>query len=133
MCAVDDAEPWDFCHSSNPRAAKQHICCECRRTIRRGETHHYLSGVYDGHWSSYRWCHHCQAAGRWMQTVCGGHLLGDLLAEMREHWYEGYRSVEFGRLIASVKLGWHDGRDEIPDTAQVHELAMRMMRQAVAA
>lgn len=133
MCAVDDAEPWDFCSETERRAAKPHTCAECGRRVAVGERYHHLVGVMDGRWSTWRTCAHCIAAGAWMSTVCSGYLLGDLLTELVEHWDEGYRSIPFARLVVGVKRRWHGGRDPIPDADQVRALAREMMREAVAA
>ena len=66
-----------------------------------------------------------------MTAVCNGWIFGDLYSEMREHWYEGYTSVAFGRLIAGVRFGWHDGMDPVPDKAVVGRLATEMVRAKV--
>lgn len=131
MCAIDDAEQPEFWHDEWRTAAKDHACGECRRRIRRGERHHFVSSLYDGRWSSWRTCEHCIHAATWINSVCGGYLLGGLLEELVEHWHEGFRSVGFGRLIVGVQRQWHDGRDEVP--TGVAELATAMMREQVAA
>lgn len=84
MCAIDGADLADFCHGEWRRAAKIHRCEECQRAIRRGERHHYLSTLFDGRWSSWRTCEHCEAAGHWMAVVCGGYLTGGLAEELVE-------------------------------------------------
>jgi hypothetical protein len=132
MCAVEDAEPWDFYNETAPRAAKEHRCGECGRVITRGETHRLGKGLHDGLWSTFRWCEHCHATGFWMYEVCSGYLLDNLLDEMVEHWHEGYRSIAFARLIAGMRHGWNDGRDPVPDGDAVRALAGQMMAAAVA-
>jgi len=133
MCAIDDADPADVWSETTRRAAKPHTCEECSRCIQIGEQHLYVSCLYDGHWSTFRTCAHCAAAGVWMRTVCGGYLTGGLLEELQEHWDEGYRSVGFGRLIIGARHRWHDGRDPVPAAVEVQALAERMLTQVVAA
>jgi len=108
-------------------------CEECARAIAVGETYVFLVGLYDGQWSTYRWCLHCEAAGAWMWRVCGGYPLGMLREELQEHWHEGYRSVAFGRLVVGVRRGWLGGRAAVPDKDEVRSLADEMMHRAVAA
>lgn len=131
MCAVEDAEPWDFCHGETRTARKPHRCVECGRGITPGERYEHFTGVMDGQWSKWRWCQHCEAVAAWMRTVCGGYLIGDLRDEMREHWHEGFVEVAFGRLIAGIRWQWHGGRDPVP--TGVGDLARRMMQGQVAA
>ncbi len=33
---------------TNPKARIKHICCECERTIFKGETYHRTAGIWDG-------------------------------------------------------------------------------------
>lgn len=131
MCAVDDAEPWAFSHQETRTARKVHRCDECGREIAAGELYEHLTGVFDGHWSTFRWCRHCDAAGQWMNHVCGGWMLGNLDEELVEHWREGFTSIGFARLIVGMKLRWHGGRDQVP--TGVDALAGQMLRAQVAA
>lgn len=133
MCAIDDAEPAAVWNETTRRAAKAHTCEECSRCIHIGEHHQYVSCLHDGRWSNFRTCAHCDAAAVWMRKVCGGYLTGGLLEELVEHWHEGYRSIGFGRLIVGMRHRWHDGRDPVPDSAEVLALANRMLTLAVAA
>lgn len=132
MCAIEDCEPATIWNETHRNARKQHLCEECGRRIQPGETYRHVKILDDGRWSRYLECSHCEAAGTWLHAVCGGYPTSMLHEELDEHWDEGYRSVGMGRLIVGVKHGWHDGRDPIPDATQVRELALSMMRQAVA-
>jgi hypothetical protein len=137
MCAVDDCEPWVVKRETTPIARREYRCGECGRWIRIGEKYHKVVGL-DAYgqsqtpvkWDTYRTCRHCIALGEWMNVVCGGWPIRGLRAELVEHWYDGYRSVPFGRLIVAQKHRWHDGRDPIP--SGVSELAKAMLQKAVA-
>ena len=114
MCSVDDCEPWAIYNEARRKARKTHICEECGRGIAAGEEYLRIEGLCDGKWSTYKLCQHCDAASTVMRVMCNGWPLGDLWQELVEHWADGYRSVPFARLIAGVKLRWHDGRDPVP-------------------
>lgn len=114
MCAVDDCEPWLFYNETRPTAHKPHGCDECGRVIAVGEVYRRIQGRVEETWVSYKGCRHCMALGEFMRALCGGWPLGYLVDELREHWFDGYRSIAMARWIAGVKHGWHDGRDPIP-------------------
>ena len=60
-CEIDN----DFgespeCFSEKDRVArKPHVCFECGRTIEKGETYRYESGIWDGEPRSYKTCSDC--------------------------------------------------------------------------
>lgn len=43
----------------NPRARKEHKCCECRGVIRKGEKYHVIAGLWD-EWGCYKTCSECE-------------------------------------------------------------------------
>jgi len=45
--------------SKTVKARKQHECCECMGSIKRGEHYHYTSGVWDGTPYSFKQCLNC--------------------------------------------------------------------------
>jgi len=94
MCAIDGCEPWSVVRHEQRTAGKEHACSECHRTIRRGERHEYTAGrtLDTPQWLTSRTCAHCQAAGRWLDVMCGGWPIGVLYDELRDHWEEGYAS-----------------------------------------
>lgn len=61
MCDCSCERP-EFFDSSRPRARKPQRCCECKRTIRVGETYDRASGKWDGRFDSYATCLDCMAA-----------------------------------------------------------------------
>ena len=106
MCAVDDADPWDVCRANERTAVKPHRCGDCGRWIEKGERYHWLTGLYDGRWSTHKTCAHCHAAGWWLNAVCGGYLMEQIGTELLEHWGEGYRDLVIGRLIVGHRRKW---------------------------
>jgi len=52
-------EDADFYDERNPRAKKEHICCECGETIKVGETYNKVTGKWDGNICSYKTCMPC--------------------------------------------------------------------------
>jgi hypothetical protein len=134
MCAVEDCEPWAVCREEWPAARKEHRCNECRRTIRSGEKYRKITGIIsypNSKWENHRICEHCDAMSAWMTVMCGGWPLDDLYGELVEHWREGYASIPFGRLIACMRLKWHDGNDPVPEG--MGAVAKSMLDAAVAA
>lgn len=60
-CSVDtcDGDPCEFASVKKVTARKEHQCCECDRTILKGETYEYVSGVWSGKFSTYKTCLRC--------------------------------------------------------------------------
>lgn len=78
----------EFCNESDPIARKDHECCECWRTIPKGEKYHRISGKWDGDFTTHCQCAQCHE----IQVVfsCGeGYYFGGLW----ESWEEadGFR------------------------------------------
>lgn len=131
MCAIDDIDPPTIYKETQPQALKEYTCDECYRTIMKGERYNRISAGEGSsntlRWTTYRLCAHCGVMSEFMNTLCSGWPLGDLMDELREHWTEGYASVELGRLIACMKLGWHGGQDPLPRRAAV--IALEFIRR----
>ena len=72
MCAVEDLDPPAVFSETKRRARRDHVCVECGRTIRAGEQYRFVSGLWDGRWSSHKMCRHCDALSGWMTHMCGG-------------------------------------------------------------
>lgn len=114
MCAIDDAPYPEVYHESHPVARRAHACLECGRVVRPGERYRLVRGKWEGVWSTIKECAHCEAIGDVMNVLCGGYPHGELLDELVDHWYEGYRSVAYGRLIALARRRWLDGHAPVP-------------------
>lgn len=54
---------------SEPKAIKDHKCCECHGVIKKGETYHFIKGKWDGDWESFKMCGDCKSI--WCQFNCG--------------------------------------------------------------
>lgn len=129
MCAIEDCESWEVVTVESRRARREHVCTECRRIIRAGETYRYVGGLTYGGWSSDKTCQHCEAMAGFMHVMCNGYPIGRLHEELVEHFRDGYASIPLGRLIACMRLKWHDGADPVPEHAG--NLARDLMRKAV--
>lgn len=53
-----DEEP-EFSKTKMAKAAKEHTCIECERTIQKGEVYEYVVGTWDGEFRTYRTCPDC--------------------------------------------------------------------------
>lgn len=42
-----------------PKARKDHICCECRRIIKKGEHYQKFTGCWGGEWHEFKTCEEC--------------------------------------------------------------------------
>ena len=122
MCCCDDNPP-KFYGCIDRKARKPHRCSECRRTIARGEQYREHSGLWDGHFDTFRWCAHCEAAHAiadraWseyqrkfdrfhVEDLCfcfGG--LWEAIEESFRDW-AGYREhAHVARLIAGARRKW---------------------------
>lgn len=86
--------------SKDTRAArKDHKCDECRRTIPRGATYHYVTGLFDGSWWSVKVCARCDRA--WTRAHDSGALWGC------HHDDDG---PSYGELAEWLKEGRHEAR-----------------------
>lgn len=61
MTIACDYESGSVYSATTVRAAKDHRCCECTGTIRKGERHERVNGCWEGSWSTYRTCPDCVA------------------------------------------------------------------------
>jgi hypothetical protein len=120
MCMADDADwYWKVFNSATRRAAKEHRCTECQRTIAKGETYRWASGLNPEteSWDTFHTCAHCDAATAWLVKACNGYIYCMVLEDLEEHWRESelYRSTKLQQLIEGMKSRWHDGADPVPD------------------
>jgi hypothetical protein len=77
MCNCGDYEPPEFFRENKVKARKPHRCCECLRTIERGETYQKVCGKWDGSFDTYETCLGCLDLARSVGVTCWG--FGDLI------------------------------------------------------
>ena len=77
MCSCDLIQP-DFWTSVDRKANKNHVCCECNREIKKGETYNYSSGKWDGTIKDYKTCKDCAEVGELLE--CYG--LGEMYEQL---------------------------------------------------
>ena len=66
-----------------PKARVEHTCCECGRTIGRGEKYERVTGIWDGSASSYTTCLLCSEVRDWANARDHlGVLVGGLIIAM---------------------------------------------------
>ena len=107
MCMIDDCEPNEFFDSKKPVAAKEHICCECGRTITKGERYHYAVGKSDGSLWTAKQCAHCNNAAKLLSKHCGGFLYGGVYEDLSEHVHEILPwSMQAARGVIGIQRQW---------------------------
>lgn len=111
MCAVDACDGYnEFMHTEERRAAKDHRCTECNRTIAKGERYLVSTWKYDGHLGRDRMCAHCNEVTRWLRAVCGGVVLAAVEEDLIEHVGRGEEAWLVGELHV-FRIAWWMGRD----------------------
>lgn len=80
-CTCDFDDMATFFREAYHTARKQHTCCECASPIDPGERYQYVSGLWDGRFSTYKTCMVCAIArdNAIMDGCCSE--LGNLWAE----------------------------------------------------
>jgi len=71
-----------------PRAAKEHQCCECGETIKKGEKHEVVKGKWEGHFTQYRTCMACKNVRDNMMSC--GWAYGELWSDIEEAFRNEY-------------------------------------------
>lgn len=128
MCRFDDGDYWTLYSSATRRAAKPHRCDECRRTIAKGESYNYGSGLYDGYWQTFRICLHCMEVTRWLQVACSGWNHTEVEPDLADHVIgdERYlRSSALTRLLRWMRADWRDGAGNVRPVEEVQAVATR--------
>jgi hypothetical protein len=50
-----------FSDTTNPKARKEHKCCECGRVIKVGEIYNRIAGVWESEFRTYKTCRDCES------------------------------------------------------------------------
>lgn len=137
MCMYADDGGWKLYSEADRRAAKDHTCDECHRTIAKGETYRYVSGLdwVSECWSTFHICAHCRQATRWLIAVCSGYMFEMTAEDLRNHvdgdeWYE--RSAPLVRLVRWQEADWQDRQGNlrpVDDVAAVVDRAIEASRK----
>ncbi len=123
MCTIDGDQP-DVYVANTRRARREHVCTECRRTIRSGERYSLARALYDGGWDIYKTCEHCRVGQEWLVDVCNGFQHAGLEEDVDEHAREIWES-RFGllRLKVGIRRKWRafagDGLLRVPPMPRV--------------
>lgn len=102
MCDCDYSDPPTFYESKMVRGRKTHRCCECLRTIEKGEQHQYTTGLWDGNFEDFRTCDTCLAMIAEVKLECYCH--GFVMDELDVRDYEGVACVE--SFFARRRANW---------------------------
>ena len=81
-CSVDVDEVADFYKKSFPKARKEHICCECREVIEKGQKYQLFTGKWGGEFGTFKTCMACAAIRK---RYCPN---GAVFEELRNHLAE---------------------------------------------
>lgn len=106
MCMIDDVDPVTLLAREYRTAKKEHECAECRRTIRAKETYLSERFVFEGDFTNYKICSHCEVARKWLMAECGGTVYGGVAEDIREHCTERYYAMDLYRITVSIGKRW---------------------------
>jgi hypothetical protein len=130
MCMIGDDDGWAVFRSGERRAAKNHRCGECGRTIVKGERYRFATGLSTEWeaWSTFHLCGQCNAATRWLVVVCGGYLYEATREDIGEHVVgdEDYlRTAPLTRLYRWHLTCWRDRNGDLRPVEDVQALTTR--------
>lgn len=99
------------------RARKPQTCCECLSPIKPGDEYEFVSGCWDGSWSSYRTCLVCREIRN--TFCCDGYVYGLLRETVEESMFECWRREGPFDWLAKVSdgagarlKGWYAEQEE---------------------
>lgn len=115
-----DGKQCSFHRTLKPVARKEHLCCECRRTIKPGEQYLAESGMWDGGFYSHKTCADC-----WSMRCSffgGGWYYGHIWEDLEEHIRECggdvgeihlacLNPVALGKVCALIEAQWEEEED----------------------
>ena len=78
-CEWSEGELPEWMHYRMRKARKEHVCCECREPIKKGEQFEYTSGKWDGRIQAFKTCAYCaNLRAVLVSKFCDGVAFGDL-------------------------------------------------------
>lgn len=106
------------CYSiKNPKARKEHRCCECRGIISAGEKYHVFSGVWDFA-ATYKTCEDCEALRSAIIADTKETEDYPAFGELYEHIFEGdpkwvsiFMYIRRKRRAPESPRGWMERRE----------------------
>lgn len=82
-CSIDyDIASPEFSSSRIVKARQKHRCCECHENISVGKKYEYVSGCWEGEFSTFKTCLRCVALRD--KHCSGGFIYGGLFEQLRE-------------------------------------------------
>lgn len=69
---IGDADPVDFYVEPVFRARKEHTCCACKSTIRKGDLYVRASSGWEGQVETWKRCGRCQKTLEHLRKLCNG-------------------------------------------------------------
>ncbi len=109
MCSIDyyDGETCDFYSVKNPKARKEHNCCECGRKINIGEKYYYHSGSWGGDFQTYKNCSHCDSGAKLLMENCNGYVFEGMQEDLKEHVHQSIPwAMKAARVVVGMKRKW---------------------------
>lgn len=113
----------DFNSTTHVVARKQHQCCECGGIIAPLDVYERVAGTWDGNFSTFKTCQHCETARDWLlnETDWPGdvdgeghsHFMEQLSEHLKEQAREGdrkyaFRAYRFVVLMRRRRQAWAD-------------------------
>jgi hypothetical protein len=109
MCQVDFGDEQTVGWSETHRTArKDHRCGECARSISKGETYWYASGVHGRRGFSAKTCDHCHIASDWLTANCSGYMYGSQIEDIHEH---AEANIPMLRIVVGARRQWKSFSD----------------------
>jgi hypothetical protein len=82
----DDYDESGFQHREERTARKEHVCCECKRVIAKGERYSWFSSKNDGRIFTAKTCLVCEEIRE--ALYCDGYYFGRMWTDIREQFFE---------------------------------------------
>lgn len=104
---------------SQPRARKEHACCECNRSIAKSERHELYKLVTDGSFDAYRTCLLCVEIRD--HFACNGWTFGQVWKDLTDNFFPDMKaggpcmdglSVAAKTSLVEARLEWMLGGGE---------------------
>lgn len=101
---MSDCEMPTVCNHCTPRASKDHRCCECRGTIRAGETYDLIIGLWDGRWQTFKTCPECTSLRKVFEDEATDPGQSPGLGYLSEHIFDHYNGFTPARITRFLNI-----------------------------